>query len=130
MRSLSPVAAAAAMLALASTAGATIRQFSYDPADADTRLAAGGVTFMVNQTLLGGVRVLKMRATEAKATAELERVDQGVLGQGGLARAVGRAAPEHTLYRIRSRRRARLRRPKRRSRPIFRTRARAGWSET
>lgn len=102
MRSFAPVAATAVMLALAPTAGATIRQFSYDPADADTRLAAGGVTFMVSQTLLGGVRVLKMRATEAKATADLERVDQGVLGQGGLARAVGRAAPEHALYLIRS----------------------------
>jgi hypothetical protein len=102
MRSFAPVAIAAAMLTLANTAGATIRQFSYDPADADTRLASGGVTFMVNQSLLGGVRVLKMRATEAKATADLERVDQGALGPGGLERAVGRAAPEHALYRIRS----------------------------
>src|SRR4029077_11882913 len=75
---------------------------SYDPADADTRLAAGGGAFMVNQSLLGGGRVLKMRATEAKAPADLERADSGVFGQGGLGRALGRAAPEHELYRIRS----------------------------
>jgi len=102
---LAPLTAACALMAAcsaASSAQATIRQYSYDPADAGTRLAAGGVTFMVNQTLLGGVRVLKMRATEAKATADLERVDQGVLGQGGFARAVGRDAPENALYQIRS----------------------------
>lgn len=102
MRRLTLAAAAVATLALAPKAGATIRQFSYDPADADTRLAAGGVTFMVNQSLFGGVRVLKMRATEAKATADLERADPGALGQGGLARALGRTAAEHSLYRIRS----------------------------
>jgi hypothetical protein len=78
---------------------AAIRQFSYDPADAETRVAAGGVTFMINQSMLG-VRVMKMRATEAKAAADLSRADPDVLGRGGLARVLGHAASEHELYRI------------------------------
>jgi hypothetical protein len=90
-------------LAAAPAAQAAIRQYSYDPADAATRDAAGGVTFMVNQSLLGGVRVMKMRATEAKATADLERADAGALGRGGLTQALGSAAPERELYRIDSR---------------------------
>jgi hypothetical protein len=84
-------------------AQAAIHQYSYDPADAATRAAAGGVTFMVNQTLFGGARVLKMRATEAKATADLERADPGSLGPGGLTRILGSAAPARDLYRIGSR---------------------------
>jgi hypothetical protein len=90
----------ASALASASTAAqAAIRQFSYDPADAETRAAAGGVTFMVRQSMLS-VRVLKMRATEAKAAADLGPASPDVLGRGGLARALGQAAPEHEFYRI------------------------------
>ncbi|HEY1447626.1 MAG TPA: hypothetical protein VGF33_03750 [Caulobacteraceae bacterium] len=87
-------------LAISSTAAqAALRQFSYDPADAETRAAAGGVTFLIRQSMLG-VRVLKMRATEAKAAADLSRADPDVLGRGGLARALGQAAPEHEFYQI------------------------------
>jgi len=91
--------AAVAALAAAPGAHAAIHQYSYDPADAATRAAAGGVTFMVNQSLFGGARVLKMRATEAKATADLERADPGALGRGG-TRILGTDAPAHDLYRI------------------------------
>ncbi|HEY2481059.1 MAG TPA: hypothetical protein VGI30_02525 [Caulobacteraceae bacterium] len=86
----------------APAAQAAIHQYSYDPADAATRQAAGGVTFMVNKTLFGGTRVLKMRATEAKATADLQRADPGVLGRGGLTRILGPEGPAHDLYRIES----------------------------
>jgi hypothetical protein len=94
------LAMAVFVLAAGSTgAQAAIRQFSYDPADAETRAAAGGVTFLINQSMLG-VRVMKMRATEAKAAADLSRADPDVLGRGALAHALGRDAPEHELYRI------------------------------
>jgi len=89
-----------AALAAAPAAHAAIHQYSYDPADAATRSAAGGVTFLVNQSLFGGARVLKMRATEAKATADLERADPGALGRGGLSRILGADAPARDLYRI------------------------------
>jgi hypothetical protein len=87
-------------LAVAPAAQAAIHQYSYDPADTATRQAAGGVTFMVNQTLFGGTRVLKMRATEARATADLQRADPGILGRGGLTRVLGPEGSAHDLYRI------------------------------
>jgi hypothetical protein len=90
----------AATLALAATsASASLRQFSYDPANAATREAAGGVTFLINQGMFGS-RVLKMRATEAKASADLSRANPDTLGPGGLGRALGPAAPERDLYAI------------------------------
>ena len=94
-----PWFAFAALLA-AAPARAAIHQYSYDPADAATRTAAGGVTFVVNQGLFGGGKVLKMRATEAKATADLERSDPGALGRGGLTGVVGPSAAARDLYRI------------------------------
>lgn len=99
MRFLPATAAAAGLLVLAVNAQASIRQFSYDPADADTRAAAGGVTVVVNQGMFG-VRVLKLRATEAKATADLGRAEPGALGHGGLVGALGAAAPERDLYAV------------------------------
>jgi hypothetical protein len=87
---------AALVLTLCLAAGAAqaeIRQFSYDPANADTRAAAGPVTLMINQTLFS-TRVLKMRSTEAKATVDLARSGDG---PGG---AVGRDAPGREIYRI------------------------------
>ncbi|HXV00818.1 MAG TPA: hypothetical protein VG166_09995 [Caulobacteraceae bacterium] len=67
-------------VAIATPASAVIRQYSYDPADADTRAAAGSLTFMINQRMFS-VRILKMRATEAQATADLRPADPSVLGR-------------------------------------------------
>ena len=91
-------AAAVLALTLAATAArAEIRQFSYDPANDDTRAAAGPVTFMVNQTLFS-TRVLKMRSTEANATADLARAS--ALGLKGFWDAVGRGESGRGVYRV------------------------------
>ncbi|MGH7025558.1 MAG: hypothetical protein ACREEB_18480 [Caulobacteraceae bacterium] len=92
-------ALALALVLAATSARAAIRQFSYDPADAETRAAAGPVTLVINQTMFG-TRVLKLRSTLAKATADLARADIGALGRDAWSRAVGAKAPERDLYRI------------------------------
>lgn len=95
--------AALASFVLALIAGgaahASLRQLSFDPANAETKVAAGGITFLVSQGMFGQT-VLKMRATEAKATADLTRADSAALGRGGLVGAIGPAASERTLYAI------------------------------
>jgi hypothetical protein len=87
-------------LALAGTAAAApIRFFSYDPADEQTRLAAGGLTFEFKQHLVS-TEVLRIRASEGPATAELRRASAEALGKGGLTALIG-SAPERDLYEIR-----------------------------
>lgn len=87
-------AALAPCLALALAAGgarAALRQFSYDPADDATRTVAGPVTLLIDQTMFG-TRVLKLRSTEAKATADLARADPGRLppdARGAVYRVTG-----------------------------------------
>ena len=75
------LAALAVALSIATgPAAAAIRQFSYDPANPETRAAAGSLTFVINQTMFS-TRVLKLRATEAQATADLRRADPSVIGR-------------------------------------------------
>jgi hypothetical protein len=74
------ILAALALATAVSPAAAAIRQFSYDPANEETRTAAGALTFMINQKMFS-TRVLKLRATEAQATADLRRADPSVLGR-------------------------------------------------
>jgi len=82
----------------ASTADAvTVRQFSYDPADAKTREVTGGLTFQFNQSMFG-VKVTNVRATEAKATADLAPAAPSAVGPGGLAAVPG--APKGDLYAV------------------------------
>jgi hypothetical protein len=90
----------AALTAGAATAD-TIHLYSYDPADAATRSAAGALTFTFRKGLLRNT-VINLRATEAPATAYLRRVDDHALGPGGLRRAIGAAAPERDLYEVSS----------------------------
>lgn len=71
---------ALALSIAAQPAIAAIRQFSYDPANEETRTAAGALTFLISQKMFS-TRVLKLRATEAQATADLRRVDPSVLGR-------------------------------------------------
>jgi len=92
------LAAALAMTLAAGAARAELRQFSYDPADGDTQAAAGPVTLLISQSVLGGSRVLRMSSTEAKATAELRRADLGALGPDGWRLATD--GVERDLYRI------------------------------
>jgi hypothetical protein len=87
-------------LSLASAGRAdTLHIFSYDPADAETRHAAGPLTFTIRKGLLH-TTVLNVRATEAAATAYLHPVDEKALGPHGLAAATGSAPEERGLYRV------------------------------
>lgn len=91
MRARSALACGLALALLAGGAHAALRQFSYDPADDETRAASGPVTLLINQTMLGA-HVLKMRSTEAKVTADLASADPG--------RLPGEARGAHGVYRI------------------------------
>jgi len=78
------------LVLIAGGARASLRQLSYDPANAETKTAAGGVTFLIDQGMFGQ-KVLKMRATEAKATADLAPAGHG---------AAVPATPGRTLYAV------------------------------
>jgi hypothetical protein len=84
---------------LASTADAAVRTFSYDAANDLTRRTAGGLTFDFTQRLVF-IRVLRVRATEGRATAELRPAGEEALGRGGLSALIGADAREHDLYEI------------------------------
>jgi hypothetical protein len=93
-----------ALLALAAAlaaqpAEARIRMFSYDPADAETKAAAGPLTFAFNQGLLK-VRLLSIHATEAQASADLRPASEAALGPGGLNGLIGKDAAERDLYQV------------------------------
>ena len=75
------------------------RFFSFDPADAATRAAAGALTFEFDQHLFS-THVIAIRATEGEATADLQHVGEGNLGPGGLDRAAGGHTDNRDLYRI------------------------------
>jgi hypothetical protein len=92
------LASAATLMAGASAAG-TIHLYSYDPADADTREAAGPLTFTFDKGLLHNT-MLNVRSTEAEATAYLHRADDRVLGAGGLMRIAGSPAMARDLYEV------------------------------
>jgi len=77
----------------------SIHLFSYDPADDQTRAAAGPLTFTFRKELLRNT-VLNVRSTEAPATAWLKRTDEGALGHGGLARITAAPRQAHDLYEI------------------------------
>jgi hypothetical protein len=87
---------ALAVLAAAAPAWAALHQYSYDPADEATRTAAGGLTFEINKTLFS-TRVLKVRATEAKATADLKPADPSAVGRSA---ALWAGEPDHDLYEV------------------------------
>jgi hypothetical protein len=92
-------ALALSVLAIASPVAAKIRLYSYDPANAETRQAAGPLTFEFIQELFS-TKLLNVRSTEAQATADLKPAGAVELGSGGLSRLIG-AAPERDLYEVR-----------------------------
>ncbi|HWA61139.1 MAG TPA: hypothetical protein VG939_07180 [Caulobacteraceae bacterium] len=83
----------------AGAAEAKVRMFAYDPANDETRHVAGPLTFEFRQKLVFNT-ILAIRATEAKATANLKPVDESTLGKGGLDPLIGANAPERDLYEI------------------------------
>ena len=97
---LAPVLTALALVTVA-PAEARIRLFSYDPANAETRDAAGPLTFEFSQVLVS-TKLLTVRATEAEATAALKPASASALGAGGLTRLIGANAPQRDLYEVSS----------------------------
>ncbi len=83
-----PALAAVAVLAAGGARADSLHLYSYDPADAATRQAAGPLTFTFRRGLLH-TTLLNLRSTEATATAWLHPADGKALGPGGLARAGG-----------------------------------------
>ena len=78
---------------------ATLRIFSYDPANSDTRQAAGALTFEFLQRIMS-IKILRVRATEGAALADLKPADERALGHGGLSALIGPGAPERALYEV------------------------------
>ena len=88
-----------AALAAAGAAHGAIHVVSYDPANTETRLTAGGLTFEYDQQLIF-TRVLKVRSTEGQARAYLRPANEAVLGRGGLTALIGADAHERDLYEV------------------------------
>src|SRR5580658_6300797 len=89
-----------AALAVAGSAAAGVRIFSYDSANDVTRRVAGDLTFQFNQRLIF-TTILNIRSTEGRASADLKPADDHVLGPGGLNRLIGATAQERDLYEVR-----------------------------
>lgn len=77
-----------------------VRLYSYDPANDETRTAAGPLTFEFRQGLFH-TTMISVRATEAQATAGLKSVRESDLGPTGLTSLIG-AAAERDLYEVKS----------------------------
>jgi len=82
-----------------SAQAATLRIFSYDPSNSATRRAAGGLTFEFLQRMLS-IKVLRVRATEGAAVADLRSAGERALGRGGLSALIGAHATERDLYEV------------------------------
>lgn len=99
-----PGVMAAAALTLAALGGgaqaATMRMFSYDPANSETRQAAGGLTFQFRQQLVF-TTILNLRSTMGQATAYLSPAEEKALG-ASLSSIIGDNAPERDLYEVKS----------------------------
>jgi len=97
--SLTVVSFAAAAAPAAAAPLTTIRMFAYDPANDETRRVAGPLTFEFKQQLMFAT-LLKIRSTEAQATAVVVPADDRALGRGGLTALIGPNAPERDLFAI------------------------------
>jgi hypothetical protein len=90
-----------AVTAVAGSAAAGVRIFSYDSANDVTRRVAGDLTFQFNQRLVF-TTVLNIRSTEGRASADLKPADEHALGGGGLNHLIGNAAQERDLYEVKA----------------------------
>ena len=86
-------------LAAPGLAAASVRLFSYDPANDVTWKVSGPLTFQFRQRLVF-TTVMNIHSTQGQATADLKPVDEHVLGRGGLSRLIGKNAPERDLYEV------------------------------
>ena len=77
----------------------SLRIWSYDPANSETRHLAGALTFEIDKRLIF-ITVLRVLATEGDAKADVTPVDEKVLGRGGLNALIGSRALERDLYQI------------------------------
>ena len=75
----------------------TVRMFAYDPGNDETRRVAGPLTFEFKQQLVF-TTLLKIRSTEAQATAVVVPAPEKDLGPGGLTALIGANAPERDLF--------------------------------
>jgi hypothetical protein len=91
---------AVALLAAGPSLAARIRMFSYDPADSETRAAAGPMTFQFKQGLLKST-ILTLRSTEADATVDVAPAPESALGGVRLTTLAGPEAVDRDLYVIR-----------------------------
>ncbi len=98
-RGLALALVGALTLVTAQAQAATIRLFAYDPANEETRKAAGPLTFEFRQRLVF-TTLLRIRSTEAQATAQVTPADDKVLGQGGLSAFIGPNAPERDFFAV------------------------------
>ena len=97
---LAAVLALMGAVAIAARAeAATIRLFAYDPANEETRQVAGPLTFEFRQQLVF-TTLLRIRSTEAAATAQVIPADEKVLGSGGLSAFIGPNAPERDFFEV------------------------------
>ena len=99
-RAVAAVVLVSSLAAGAAEAGA-VHMYSYDPADAETRAAAGPMTFEFRQGLLKPT-VLSVRSTEADATVDLSPAPEAALGRGGLTATAGAEAADRDLYAVRA----------------------------
>ncbi len=90
---------AVVMLAAGPADAARIRMFSYDPADSETRAAAGPMTFEFKQGMLKAT-VLTLRSTEADAMVDISPAPESVLGGVRLTSIAGPEAADRDLYAI------------------------------
>jgi hypothetical protein len=98
MRTVAIAMSLALCLAGGGAQAATMRMFSYDPANAETRHVAGALTFQFRQQLMF-TRILALRSTMGQANAFVEPVDEKVLG-AGLSSLIGDNAQERDLYEV------------------------------
>jgi hypothetical protein len=89
-----------ATLAAAGAQAGTRHIYSYDPADAETRNAAGPLTFEIDKPLIGPATIVDLRSTVADATADLKRVDPRVIGPDDPAAAIGDGIGTRSLYQV------------------------------
>ena len=92
-------AVAALVLAGGAARADSVHLFSYDPADATTRQAAGPLTFTFRKGLFH-LTLLNLRSTEATATAYLKPADEKSLGLHGRSAAIAAALAGRDLYRV------------------------------
>jgi hypothetical protein len=89
-----------AMIGAPSVKADSTRLYSYDPANAETRTAAGPLTFEFRQGLFR-TTMISVRATEAQATAYLKPANDREVGASGLG-ALTNTTPERMLYVVRA----------------------------